>query len=92
MKKIFLILSLSILLFAGENKNNLVDVLNSSEITLSSNVVSEKTIEIEKRGCCSWHGGVSGCRNGRVVCADGSLSPSCTCLGGEPITPNDKIN
>ena len=32
------------------------------------------------RGCCSWHGGMSGeCYNGRVVCNDGTLSPSCTC-------------
>ena len=32
------------------------------------------------RGCCSHHGGVSGCSSsGRQVCNDGSLSPSCTC-------------
>ena len=32
------------------------------------------------RGCCSWHGGMSGqCYNGRVVCNDGTLSPSCSC-------------
>ena len=36
-----------------------------------------------RRGCCSWHGGVSGaCRNGYQVCNDGSTSPSCTCSGG----------
>lgn len=36
-----------------------------------------------KRGCCSWHGGVSGaCRNGYQVCNDGTTSPSCTCSGG----------
>lgn len=35
------------------------------------------------RGCCSWHGGVSGaCRNGYQVCNDGTTSPSCTCSGG----------
>lgn len=33
-----------------------------------------------KRGCCSWHGGVSHCaENGRYVCNDGTYSPSCTC-------------
>ena len=32
-----------------------------------------------KSGCCSWHGGVAGCRNGRQVCKDGTLSPTCTC-------------
>lgn len=33
-----------------------------------------------KRGCCSHHGGVSGCSaSGRQICNDGTLSPSCTC-------------
>lgn len=33
-----------------------------------------------KRGCCSHHGGVAGCStNGRQICNDGTLSPSCTC-------------
>jgi len=32
------------------------------------------------RGCCSWHGGEAGCSSsGRTICADGTLSPSCTC-------------
>lgn len=32
------------------------------------------------RGCCSHHGGVSGCSSsGRQICGDGSLSPTCTC-------------
>ena len=33
------------------------------------------------RGCCSHHGGVSGCSNsGRQICQDGTLSPTCTCV------------
>ena len=33
-----------------------------------------------RRGCCSHHGGVSGCSSsGRQVCRDGTLSPTCTC-------------
>ena len=33
-----------------------------------------------QKGCCSWHGGVSGCSSsGRIICNDGSYSPSCTC-------------
>lgn len=33
-----------------------------------------------QKGCCSWHGGVSGCSsNGRIICNDGTYSPSCTC-------------
>ena len=32
------------------------------------------------RGCCSSHGGVVGCnKDGRSICADDSLSPTCTC-------------
>lgn len=35
---------------------------------------------LAQRGCCSHHGGVSGCSSdGRQVCNDGSLSPTCTC-------------
>ena len=35
---------------------------------------------IAGRGCCSSHGGVCGCYNGRSRCCDGSLSPSCHCF------------
>lgn len=31
------------------------------------------------RGCCSGHGGVCGCKNGRSQCCDGTQSPSCQC-------------
>ncbi len=36
-----------------------------------------------KAGCCSKHGGVSGCNNatGYQMCKDGSTSPSCACNG-----------
>lgn len=40
-----------------------------------------------RRGCCSWHGGVAGgCRNGKLICNDGTTSPSCTCDGGSTST------
>lgn len=44
--------------------------------------VGFESIDLEQRsGCCSWHGGVCGCDNStcRVICCDGTLSPSCTC-------------
>ena len=42
------------------------------------------------RGCCSHHGGMSGqCNNGRVVCRDGTLSPSCKCRADTDAHPND---
>lgn len=45
------------------------------------------------QGCCSWHGGIAGyCRNGRMVCNDGTLSTSCYCDDLEnynvPVSPN----
>lgn len=56
--------------------NNQVVISKVDFGTLNSNLVD---IEIQKRGCCSWHGGVCGCSNGRVLCCDGTLSPTCTC-------------
>lgn len=36
-----------------------------------------------RRGCCSHHGGVAGCSSsGRQICADRTLSPTCTCSPG----------
>ena len=33
-----------------------------------------------RQGCCSHHGGVSGCSSSGVqICSDGTLSPTCTC-------------
>ena len=32
---------------------------------------------VERRGCCSHHGGVCGCEMGRALCCDRRLSPSC---------------
>lgn len=40
---------------------------------------------IEKRGCCSHHGGVCGCSGSRQKCCDGTLSPSCTCYKPDSI-------
>ena len=34
---------------------------------------------IEKRGCCSHHKGVCGCKDGRALCCDNKLSPTCGC-------------
>ncbi len=56
--------------------NNQVVISKADFGTLNSNPVD---IEIQKRGCCSWHGGVCGCSGGRVLCCDGTLSPTCTC-------------
>jgi hypothetical protein len=41
--------------------------------------IENKYIIVAKRGCCSHHGGVCGCKGGRQLCCDGSLSPTCRC-------------
>ncbi len=41
--------------------------------------VEHSSLSVERRGCCSHHGGVCGCEKGRAVCCDGQLSPSCGC-------------
>lgn len=51
------------------------DLVNDNKIFAHLKIDSEP----ERSGCCSWHGGVCGCQNGRALCCDGTLSPSCTC-------------
>jgi hypothetical protein len=41
--------------------------------------VGSSANKLERRGCCSHHGGVCGCEKGRALCCDGQLSPSCGC-------------
>lgn len=42
-----------------------------------------------RRGCCSWHGGVSSCGdNGRIICRDGTYSPTCGCSGSSNSSNN----
>lgn len=87
MKKIVLILVFTLGLFAqGEVANIITQNSNKDNV-----IIAIKDLTIEKSGCCSWHGGVQGCSGSRVTCNDGTLSPSCTCLGGQPIS-GDKIN
>ena len=52
--------------------------VSSKDQNVINHFANKKISEPERRGCCSWHGGVCGCRGGRVVCCDGTLSPSCT--------------
>lgn len=33
----------------------------------------------DSQGCCSYHGGISGCFYGKVQCVDGTTSKNCTC-------------
>lgn len=54
-------------------------------LTLSLNSV------YAQRGCCSHHGGVAGCSDdGRQICSDGELSPTCTCTSVKSSTSTKK--
>ena len=40
---------------------------------------SDLSSEFGRSGCCSHHGGVCGCKDGRALCCDGVKSPTCGC-------------
>ncbi len=50
---------------------------------LDKTKLESDTTDLARRGCCSWHGGVCGCDEAtdRIICCDGTLSPTCTCSG-----------
>lgn len=35
--------------------------------------------QISQADCCKGHKGVCGCRAGKIVCCDGTVSPNCAC-------------
>ena len=37
------------------------------------------TAQVSQSDCCKGHKGVCGCRAGKIVCCDGTISPNCTC-------------
>ena len=51
------------------------------QIGVCESTDGEDVIFLARRGCCSHHGGVCGCDNDkdRIVCCDGTYSPTCTC-------------
>lgn len=47
----------------------------------STSLCADFSGQEQRRGCCSWHGGVCGCDvyTGKQACCDGTLSPTCYC-------------
>jgi hypothetical protein len=45
------------------------------------------TLNIAQLDCCKGHKGICGCRAGKIVCCDGTVStdPNCTCHGDDAI-------
>ncbi|MDE5925606.1 MAG: hypothetical protein K2N75_00160 [Helicobacter sp.] len=58
-----------------ETKENLVKIspYPQKEICVAN------ITDVNRRGCCSRHGGVCGCEGKRVKCCDDTLSPTCKC-------------
>jgi len=74
---VVLVIGLSRIGYADDLKNS---ELTSSIMNLKLEIVTSNTEQkMARSGCCSWHGGVCDCIGGRVVCCDGTFSPTCTC-------------
>ena len=43
--------------------------------------ISERiaTAQVSQADCCKGHKGICGCRAGKIVCCDNTISPTCTC-------------
>lgn len=72
--------------YADESKATVVEIPVPHQATViecsyDGTITFEDGIMVQRRGCCSWHGGVAGCdeSSGRLRCNDGTLSPSCRC-------------
>jgi hypothetical protein len=42
--------------------------------------------QVSQSDCCKGHKGVCGCRAGKIVCCDNSVSPNCTCHADSGVT------
>jgi hypothetical protein len=40
--------------------------------------------EVSQTDCCKGHKGVCGCRAGKIVCCDNTVSTNCTCHADDP--------
>lgn len=70
---------------APETKTQISDKQQPPISQINCSAISDKIL-LARSGCCSWHGGVCGCSGGRVVCCDGTYSPSCGCHHDETQT------
>lgn len=71
------------------NSKSDIDFLSSNNLESQKTIVATNQFQSlklisnaptdERRGCCSHHRGVCGCADGRAVCCDNTISPSCGC-------------
>ncbi len=81
MKNLAFILAIAIIIgtieFVTASNEQMKNISTDGLIMTTKNIDPAE----QRRGCCSHHGGVCGCDSstGRIVCCDGTLSPSCMC-------------
>lgn len=93
MKKLILATVFIVFLFgslAWADSSSKVQSSPNAPMTIQEGMCTENMTPemLVKRGCCSWHNGVCGCQNGRLVCCDGTYSPTCRCQSEEVEIPN----
>jgi hypothetical protein len=90
MKMLIKLLLLTTLLFSGtllaETEGTMANgqTLSATELPLLQACPAPlgqrmNTAQVSQSDCCKGHKGVCGCRAGKIVCCDNSISPSCTC-------------
>lgn len=85
--KVLLMFTMILLLCAGIvsaqtdgcSKTDLLKTYAVSYVVPDKTLAKSTVRTDERRGCCSHHGGVCGCSDGRAMCCDGTLSPTCGC-------------
>ena len=71
---------------AAEPIVNLTPVVAQSEAaSLQACLANAKGMKLAQIDCCKGHKGICGCRAGKIVCCDNTVStePGCTCHGDD---------
>lgn len=60
----------------------------SEAASLQACLENAKGMKLAQIDCCKGHKGICGCRAGKIVCCDNTIStePGCTCHGDEGVT------
>lgn len=58
-----------------------------TSISTEACIANAKGMKLAQIDCCKGHKGICGCRAGKIVCCDNTVStePGCTCHGDEAI-------
>lgn len=88
MKLLIKLLLLATLLFSGALLANPTPAASSVPPTAlqacpPSSERGFDTAQVSQSDCCKGHKGVCGCRAGKIVCCDNTVSLNCTCHGDQ---------